>query len=58
MEIYVGTYLVIPREKKNKEVFYYVCPTDVTHHKTSYENAKLTGSELWRKFNLIELSLN
>lgn len=44
MEIYVGAYLAIPRERKNKEVFYYVCPTDVTHHNTSYENAKFCST--------------
>lgn len=52
MEIYIGSYIIIPREKITRDVYYYVCPTDEKHHKTSYENAKFCstcGKEIVKK---------
>ena len=40
MEIYVGSYIAIQREWATREIYFYSCPTDISHHNTSYENAK------------------
>ena len=52
MEIYIGSYIIIPRETTTKDVCYYVCPADEKHHKKSYESAKFCstcGKEIVKK---------
>lgn len=61
MEIYIGSYIIIPRETTTKDVCYYVCPTDEKHHKTSYENAKFCstcGKEIVKKTTQEERYVN